>query len=114
MKGTPYTRPFALTSGRSRSRGESCAYDGSFAMSSGAASPVRAIVAATSLEGEITAYFDALPAQLGNELVARAHVGRRHLAVMRFLELMNKGRIGVAFPNQQAQRRFLFLAGHQA
>src|SRR5271155_4663236 len=54
MKGTPKTLPSNFTSGMSRSLAESCEYAGNLEISSGAASPVCAIEAATSLDGEIT------------------------------------------------------------
>src|SRR5271168_2776396 len=54
MNGTPKTFPSNFTSGISRSLAESCAYAGNLEISSGAARPVCAIDAATSLDGEIT------------------------------------------------------------
>src|SRR5260221_1311694 len=52
----------------------------------------------------------AAPAQLGDKLVARAHIGRSDFTVMAFLERFYERGIGVAFPNQQTQRFFFFLA----
>src|SRR5450432_1207186 len=54
INGAPNVCPLFLTSGRSRNFGESCPYAGIFSTLSGSASPVRAIVVATSLDGEIT------------------------------------------------------------
>src|SRR5262249_57313529 len=49
--------------------------------------------------------------QFGDKLIARAHVGRHDLAVMRNFEIMDERRIGVPFPDQQAESRFGLLAG---
>src|SRR5579871_411687 len=54
MKGTPYVFPFTLTKGESRSFAESFEYSGNLERSRGSARLERTIMAATSLEGEMT------------------------------------------------------------
>src|ERR1700739_1992645 len=50
-------------------------------------------------------------AELGYQVVARTHIGSGNLAVVSFFKRGEGGRIGGAFPDQQVQRIFLFLAG---
>src|SRR5208282_2704014 len=49
--------------------------------------------------------------QLGNQFVARTHVGSSHLAVALFLKAMHERGVSVTFPDEQVECRIFFGAG---